>query len=65
MSHLQGLYETWALVTNNVWGKLFTSLESLVTFDEICKVTLVPFFMSDFNLLKISEFIKRVRQFYV
>ena len=65
MSHLQGLYETWALVTKNVWGKLFTSLESLVTFHEICKVTLVPLLMSDFNLLKLSEFIKRVRQFYV
>ena len=65
MSHLQRLYETWVLVTNNVWGKLFTSLESPVTFDEICKVTLVPFLMSDFNLLKLSKFVKRIRQFYV
>ena len=31
--------------------KIFSSLESQTTFDEILKVTSVPFFVPDFNLL--------------
>ena len=31
--------------------KKFSSLESQITFDEIFKVTSVPFFVPDFNLL--------------
>ena len=34
----------------NLWGKLFLSLE-LPTFEEIFKVTSVPFFIPDYNLL--------------
>ena len=36
--------ETWVLVNNNLCGKLFSLLESMTTFDERFKVTLVPFF---------------------
>ena len=32
------------LVNENLWGKLFSSLESPTTFEEIFKVTSVPFF---------------------
>ena len=39
------------LVNCNLCGKLFASLEFPTTFDEIFKVTLVPFFSTDFNLL--------------
>ena len=35
--------ETSVLVNNNLWGKLFSSLESRTTFDERFKVTLVSF----------------------
>ena len=35
--------ETCVLVTNNLWGKLFLSLESLITFGEIFKITSVFF----------------------
>ena len=43
--------ETCVLVNDNLGGKLFSLLESPTTFDEIFKVTLVPFFIPDFNLL--------------
>ena len=43
--------ETCVLVNNNLCGKLFSSLESPKTFEESLKVTLVPFFIADFNLL--------------
>ena len=43
--------ETCMLVNNNLSGKLFSSLESPITFEEIFKVTLVPFFFPHFNLL--------------
>ena len=43
--------ETCVLVNNNLSGKLFSSLESPTTFDEIFKVTSVPFFIPDYNLL--------------
>ena len=35
----------------NLWGKLFSSLESPITFDRIFKSISVPFFIPDFNLL--------------
>ena len=44
-------FETCVLVNNNLWGKLFSSLESPTTFDEIFKVTSVPSFVPDLNLL--------------
>ena len=39
------------LVNCNLCGKLFASWEFPTTFDEMFKVTLVPFFSADFNLL--------------
>ena len=50
MNHLQKLTQNYALVNNNIYGKLFASLESPTTFDEIFKVTSVPIFILDFNL---------------
>ena len=47
--YLQKLYK--ALIKNNPCGKLFSSLESPTTFDEIFKVNSVPFFIPDFHLL--------------
>ena len=47
---LQNL-ETCVLVTNNLCRKIFSSLESPTTFDEIFKVTSALFFIPDFNLL--------------
>ena len=44
-------FETCVLVNNNLWGKLFSSLESPAIFDEIFKVTSVRFFIPDFSLL--------------
>ena len=43
--------KTCVLVNNNLCGKLFSSLESPTTLDEISKVASVPFFIPDFNLL--------------
>ena len=53
MSHLQSLHEflKLVLVNNNFCEKLVSSLELPIKFDERFKVTSVPFFMSDFNLL--------------
>ena len=58
---LQSL-ETCVLVHNNLCRKLFSSLESLTTFDEIFKVTSEPFFIPDFNLLscRLENFTFRV-----
>ena len=42
-------FETCVLVNNNLCGKLFSSLESPTTFEEIFKVTSVPFFIPNFN----------------
>ena len=47
---LQSL-KTCVLVNNNLCGKLYSSLELPVIFDERFKVTSVPFFIPDFNLL--------------
>ena len=44
-------FETWVLLNNNLWEKLFSSLESPTTFDENFRVISLPFFMPNFNLL--------------
>ena len=36
-------FETCILVNHNLWKKIFSSLELSTTFDEIFKVTSVPF----------------------
>ena len=43
-------FKTSVLLNNNLWGKLFSSLESPTIFDERFNVTFVPFFIADFNL---------------
>ena len=43
--------ENCVLVKNNFCAKSVSSIESPTTFDERFKVTLVPFFIHDFNLL--------------
>ena len=43
--------KTCLLVNNNLYEKLFSLLESPTTCDESFKVTSVPFFILDFNLL--------------
>ena len=48
------IFETCVSVNNNLWGKLFSSLESRTTFDESFKVTLVPFFISYFLFYSLS-----------
>ena len=55
-------FETCLMVNNNLFGKLFSSLESQTIFDERFKVTLVPFLIIDFNLLscKLGKFIFKV-----
>ena len=45
------IHETCVLANNNWCEKLISSLESPTSFDEIFKVTWVPFFFPDFNLL--------------
>ena len=47
---LQGL-ETYVSVDNNLRGKLVSSLELPITFDERFKVTSISFRIHDFNLL--------------
>ena len=44
-------FKTCVSVNNNLFGKLFSSLESPETFDETFKVTSVPHFIPEFNLL--------------
>ena len=44
-------FETCVLVNNNLCVKLFSSLESPTTHEEIFRITSVPFFIPDFNLL--------------
>ena len=43
--------ESSVLVINTLWGKLASSLELPVTFDERFKVPSLTFFIPDFNLL--------------
>ena len=38
-------------INNNLCGKLISTLESSITFDERFKVTSVPFFIPDFKSL--------------
>ena len=45
------IFKTCLLVNNNLCKKIFSSLESPIIFDERFKVTLVSFFIADFNLL--------------
>ena len=56
------ILETCASVNNSLCGKLVSSLESLITFDERFKVTSVTFFIPDFNLLsyELENFIFKV-----
>ena len=49
MNHLQ-IFQTCALVNNNLWRKLVSSLDLPTAFDDKCKVTSVPYFIPDFNL---------------
>ena len=44
--------ETCVLVNNSLCEKLFSSLELPITFHERFKVTSVPFFIANFNLLR-------------
>ena len=44
-------FETCVLVNNNSSGELVSSLESPIIFDERFKLTWVPSFIPDFNLL--------------
>ena len=45
------MFETCILVNNDLCGKQVSSLECPILFDERFKVTSVPFFIADFNLL--------------
>ena len=51
MNHLQKLCESSVLVKNNLCGKLVSSLQFPIQFDQRFEVTSVPFFIADFNLL--------------
>ena len=51
MNHLQKLFETCVLVSNNLCEKLVSPLELSIKFDERFKVTSVPFCIVDLNLL--------------
>ena len=44
------IFETYVLVSNNLCGKLVSSLEFPIKFDERFKVNLVPFFIADFQI---------------
>ena len=56
-----------ALVNNNLWGKLFSSLESPIIFDQRFKVTCLPFFIADFNLLsyELDNFTLKVLYWFI
>ena len=43
------IFKTCVLVNNSLCGKLVSSLELPIKFDEWIKVTTVPFFIADFN----------------
>ena len=45
-------FETCVLVNKNLYGKLFSSVESPTTFDESFKVTSAPVFIPGLNLLR-------------
>ena len=45
------IFQTCVLLDNRLCGKLVSSLEFPIKFDGRFKVTLVPFFIPDFNFL--------------
>ena len=45
------IFQNWVSVKNHFCGKLVSSLELPVKFDEKFKVTSVPYFIEDFNSL--------------
>ena len=45
------MFETCVSVNNDLCGKLISSFEFPIKFDKRCKITSVPFFIPDFNLL--------------
>ena len=51
LENVLGNLETYLLIKNDLCGNLISSLELPITFDERFKVTLVLFFIPDFNLL--------------
>ena len=57
-----GIFETCVLVSNSLCGKLLSSLELLIKFDERFKVTSFPFFVADSYLLscKLDNFAFKV-----
>ena len=63
---LQSL-ETCVVVDNNLCRKLFSSLESLIIFDEWFKISLVPFFIADFNLVscELDNFTCYIDSFFI
>ena len=46
-----GIFETCELVNNNLFAKLVASLELPIKLDERFKITSVPFFIANLNLL--------------
>ena len=43
-------FETFLLVSNNLWRKLASSLESSITFDDKLRIISISFFSADFTL---------------
>ena len=62
LENVLGNLETYLLIKNDLCGNLISSLELPITFDERFKVTLVLFFIPDFNLLscELDKFIGKV-----
>ena len=62
------IFETYLSVNNNLWGKLFSSLESPIIFGDNLKTTSVSFFIGDFNLFNREfdsfTFKHRIESFY-
>ena len=51
ITHLQKLYESYVSVNNKLCEKSVSSLTFLIKFDKGFKVTSVPFYNEDSNLL--------------
>ena len=62
MNHCLRIFETCVLVNNHLCGKLASSLEFPIKFEERFKATLVPFFIEDFSLFscELDNFISNV-----
>ena len=60
-------FKTCVLVNNNLHRKLFSWLESPTTSDEIFRVTSVPLFIPDFNVLsyEIRNFINAINCHFI